>query len=946
MICPQCNTENNDTSSSCSKCGSSFELYLDADRTLDATPLSAQTPAAGGPSPARVLSGSSSGSGSGSASRTGARSATAIYGLLEPGDQLGHRYRIERLLGQGGMGRVYKAIDIELDRTIALKVLQPEFASDSNAMQRFKQELLLASRISHKNILRIHDLGEVDALKFISMAFVDGPDLHHVLGECGKLPLERAHSIAIQLCEALDAADSEGVVHRDLKPQNILIGPGDHVYVSDFGLAKSLESSTSGMTRTGQYLGTPRYMAPEQVETGPVDNRTDLYALGLILFEMLTGESPFKGDSTLQVMYKRVKEDAPNPRKLNPEIPAYFAAIISRCLERDPARRYQHAGEILADLRAEHPPAKRALRISLPMAGKYGWIAVVVLVFVVLLAVFSVRHIFMGHRLPATVGSVAPPAGIPQLSQGRFIAVLPVQVLGNATQFGYVAQGIEEALSAKLFQLKDVRMTSSEAAAAANLNEPLPKIARALGANILVQGVLQGAGDKIRIVVNLQDVADGKLLWSREFNGVTADLFTLEDQIYTQLVAALDITPTNDEMARAAARPTNNMAAYDLYLRGRNSLRNSQDPKSIEAALTYFDNALKKDPNFTLAYTGIADASLRMYHIQKESFWTDKALAAAQQAEQLNNKLPEVHIALGNVYSTTGKYAEAIGELKKSIAASPNSDFAYRLLGDAYMKSGDSASAVAAYKKSVALDPYYWFNENILGNAYFRLGDYQKALAAYNKVTRMDPDNATGYDMSGMVLAQEGKYQESIPEFEKAISLSPDWTAYTNLGTAYFLLKQYPQAAAMYAKAVQSDPKNEINMGNLADAYRLSGQTGKARASYEKAISLAYKELQTNPQDADVMDHLAQYYAKTGDPSQAIAFIHRARALQPNSMDHLYTEAQIDAILGKKSEAIALLRTAFQRKYPADYAASDPDLKNLSNDPEFQKLLAQYLKKK
>jgi len=946
VICPQCNTENGDTSSYCSKCGSSFELYLDADRTLDATPLSAQTPAAAGSSPARVLSGSpSSASGSGSVSRTGARSSSAIYGLLQPGDPLGHRYRIERLLGQGGMGRVYKAIDIELNRTIALKVLQPEFASDGNAMQRFKQELLLASRISHKNILRIHDLGEVDGLKFISMAFVDGPDLHHVLGECGKLPLERAHNIAIQLCEALDAAHSEGVVHRDLKPQNILIGPGDHVYVSDFGLAKSLESSTSGMTRTGQYLGTPRYMAPEQVETGPVDNRTDLYALGLILFEALTGESPFKGDSTLQVMYKRVKEDAPNPKKLNPEIPAYFAAIISRCLERDPARRYQHAKEILADLRAEHAPARQA-RLSLPMARKHRRIALVVLVLVALLAVFSIRRIFISHRIPATTGSFTPSTGIPHLSQGRFIAVLPVRVLGNAAQFGYVAQGIEDALSAKLFQLKDIRMTSGDAAAAANLNEPLPKIARALGANLLVQSVLQGAGDKIRIVVNLQDVADGKLLWSREFNGVTADLFTLEDQIYAQLVAALNITPTNDEMARAAVRPTNNMAAYDLYLRGRNSLRNSQDPKSIQAALAYFDSALKQDPNFALAYTGIADASLRMYHIQKESFWANKALAAAQQAEQLDNRLPEVHIALGNVYSTTGKYAEAIGELKKSIAASPNSDSAYRLLGDAYMKSGDSASAIAAYKKSVALDPYYWFNENILGNAYFRLGDYQKALAAYRKVTQMDPDNATGYDMSGMVLAQEGKYQESIPEFEKAISLNPDWTVYTNLGTAYFLLKQYSQAAAMYAKAVQFDPQNEINMGNLADAYRLSGQTDKAHAAYEKAISLAYKELQTNPQDADVMDHLAQYYAKTGDPSQATAFIHRARALQPNSMDHLYTEAQIDAILGKKSEAIALLRTAFQRKYPANYAASDPDLKNLQNDPEFQKLLAQYLKKK
>ncbi|MEO7145501.1 MAG: serine/threonine-protein kinase, partial [Bryobacteraceae bacterium] len=344
--------------------------------------------------------------------------------MLEPGDELGERYRIEGLLGQGGMGRVYKAYDKELDRTIALKVLQPELTTDPNAMQRFKQELLLASRISHKNILRIHDLGEADGVKFISMAYVEGKDLHHLLREEGKLSTPRAQKIAEQLCEALDAAHSEGVVHRDLKPQNILMGKDDHVYVSDFGLAKSLESTSAGMTRTGQFLGTPRYMAPEQVEAKPVDHRTDLYALGLILFEMVTGEDAFKGDSTLQIMYRRVKEKPPNPKQLNPEVPDNLARVTLRCLEREPARRYPNAKEILTDLQSGRATsAARGVQIALPELGKRWWYVAACVVAAILIALFAVpplRHtVFRSEPLPT--GS-APPPGVPPLASGRFVA--------------------------------------------------------------------------------------------------------------------------------------------------------------------------------------------------------------------------------------------------------------------------------------------------------------------------------------------------------------------------------------------------------------------------------------------------------------------------------------------------------------------------------------------
>ena len=277
---------------------------------------------------------------------------------LGPGSQFGPRYRIESEIGEGGMGKVYKAHDSDLDRTVALKLVRPELARDASSLQRFKQELLLASRISHRNILRIHDLGDVGGVKFISMAYIQGMDLHELIAKMGKLQTERVVNIAKQLAGALEAAHAEGVVHRDLKPRNVLITVDDHVYVSDFGLAKSLDAETTAMTRAGEVLGTPRYMSPEQAESKPADHRSDLYSLGVILYEMATGEVPFTGESSLQVMFQHVQQAPKDPRLLNPETPEYLAIIILKCLEKDPALRYQSATELLRDLESGTPPTR------------------------------------------------------------------------------------------------------------------------------------------------------------------------------------------------------------------------------------------------------------------------------------------------------------------------------------------------------------------------------------------------------------------------------------------------------------------------------------------------------------------------------------------------------------------------------------------------------------
>lgn len=862
--------------------------------------------------------------------------------VVAPGSDFGPRYRIEAILGQGGMGRVYRAYDKDLDRVVALKVVRPGMVGEPDALRRFKQELLLASKISHKNILRIHDMGEFDGMKFITMAYVEGQDLQQIIRENPRMPMERVLSFAQQVAEALAAAHSEGVLHRDLKPQNILVGKNDQAYISDFGLAKSVDDGSAGMTKTGAFIGTPRYMSPEQVEGKPADLRSDLYAYGLILYEMVTGDVPFTGESTLKVMYQRIQEKPKNPKTINPSLPNWFVRIIMRCLEKDPALRYQNAYEILADLQGSKSgsSSSRTVQIQIPEFAErrwVWWVAGAIAALLLAVAIPPVRHL-VTQKVGIEKSGVS---GVPPLSSGRYVAILPLRILGDQAQLGYLAQGIQDDLSAKLFQMKGVHVTASEAAAKADQSQPIEKIARSLGANLLVTGNIQGSGDKIRVVLNLENVLEHKRDWSQEFDGVTGDLFTLEDGMYSQIVSALNVNPSNEEIAKATSRPTSNIAAYDLYLRGRNDLR-AHDPKTIQDALNYFDQALQADPKFALAYSGIADASLRLYNTNKDPLYAEKALGAAQQAAQLNDSLPEVHATLGSVYRVTGKYEEAIAELNRAISLAPNSDEAYRQLGAVYLKSGNGPKAIDALQKAIQLNPYYWENFNHLGNAYYQLGDYPKALDAFKQVTVLEPDVDAGYENVATVYATEGEYSESIPYYQRAIQIEPYFSTYSNLGTAYFFLKQYKEAADSYEHAVKLSPNDTQTVVNLADSYRALGEQDKARATYQQSISLGFKELETNPQDASIMAQIALSYAKTGDSGQAENFIRRARAIDKVNVNYIYDEAEINAIAGKAAEALASLRQAFEKGYPAQFAADDPELQSLQNSPEFNALLKKY----
>ena len=874
------------------------------------------------------------------------------------GTKLAGRYEILELLGQGGMGAVYKARDMELERFVALKLIRPDLANNPEILRRFKQELILAREVSHRNVIRIFDLGQAEGFKFITMEFVEGRDLRAMLRERGKLSPDEAVRIIAQVCRALEAAHIAGVVHRDLKPQNIMLDAKDRVYVMDFGIAHSLE--TPGMTQTGALMGTPEYMSPEQAKGMKVDARSDLFALGIIFYELLTGISPYKADTAMATLLKRTQERPQPPAELDPTIPSGINDVVLKCLEIDRDLRFSSAREILEDLGHESPTAARtvaptllraATRTKPAAASRFprGRIllagAGVATLLILFLTIPRTRLLIIPGKSGST--SVAGnKSGLPSLSQGKFVAVLPFRVLGDATSLGYVADGLGEALSAKLFQLKDVRLASSAEAAKTDAKIPLPQVAKELGVNLIVHGTVQGSGDNLRITVNLDNVSDNRLVWSQEFAGVTGDLLTIEDQIYARLVDALETKPSNAEMAAASAHPTENVEAYNQYLKGRNALSGNPDEKNIQTAMNYFNGALQKDPGFALAYTGLADANLMMYVEKKDKYWSEKAVEAAKQAARLNDKLPEVHFALGSAYAATGQTAQAIEEHKRGLELAPNSDEAYRRLGNAYKENGQKEEALQALQKAVEINPYYWNNLAALGNANFIFGEPDKALKNYLQVIQLEPDNPAGYSNLGAVYFDMGKFDESIPAFQKSLELKPSADTYTNLVTSFFYLKRYSEALPMFEKAVEMSPEDEMNMGNLADGYRSAGDKVKAAAAYEKAISLAYKELRVNPRDASVVGNLAQYYAKKGDLSQAKEFIKKARAMDRSNVNLIYIAAVVDTINNQPADAVKELTAALEKGYSLKNLTADPEFGTLQSRSDFQSMMNRFAAKK
>jgi len=904
MRCPACHADNPDDRARCAACDAELTPVVVA---VDATRIVASASELAGPPAAQP----------------------------RPGTVFAGRYRIESVLGIGGMGAVYKAHDLELGLAVGLKTIRFDGGHSSASEQidrRFKQELLLAREVSHPNILRIHDIGDAAGIKYITMAYVDGVDLAALLREA-RPPFDRVVAMARQIAAGLAAAHDAGVVHRDLKPQNVLVDGRDHVYVSDFGLAKSAETTVAQLTRTGDFVGTPRYAAPEQVSGGAIDGRTDIYALGLILYEMTTGTVPFEGSSILDTMLRRVQE-APRPAvSVNPDVPAFLNRIIMRCLERDPRARYQSAHDVVADLDANRAPAwtMRSLvsRMGRTPSPALRWGIVALLALAVAITAVSARRVLSRRTgAPAAAG----PADVQR------VAILPFTAAGDAA-IGYAAAGINEALTSKLFQLNRVALASSTAVTRASRKQSLDEIGRDLGATLLITGSVQSSDDRLRVAAAVHRVGVG-LLASQEFTGVVGDLLTLEDHVYSALLPSLGLKPDSAELARTLSHPTENLDAYADYLKGRAAMRNEQDLQSVQAAIGFYKSALAKDNGFALAYTGIADSALRMYRATKDQHWAAEASSAAEQAQALDDSLLEVHVVLGSVDQATGKTTEALVELRRAVEMSPNFDEAYRRLGRAYLAAGRKTEGIDAYKKAVAVNPYHWVNSDSLGAAYFQIGDYDNAIRAFQDVIRIAPTNVNGYNDLGGAYLQIGRYDEAIAALRQALERQKIPNTYTNLAIAYADSGRFAEAVPMFEEAVKLQPKSEQFVGNLADGYRWAGRKAEAAATYDRAIALALQAVQVNPRDAATKGNLALYYVKKGLPREAGKTMAAARAIDPANPSLMYNEAVMFALTNDLDRAFDSLDKAVKNGYPISAVKGDPDLRGLRGDARYARIAA------
>lgn len=540
----------------------------------------------------------------------------------------------------------------------------------------------------------------------------------------------------------------------------------------------------------------------------------------------------------------------------------------------------------------------------------------------------------------------SPPVGVPAVEDGKFLAVLPFSVQGDPDAFGYISEGLDEELSRKISALRTVQVVSSkdakEAAAKAgvDLKGPPDMIARGLGVNLIVQGTVVVAGGWVHITVNLEDVADRKSLWRHHFSSAVANLnlLTLEDQIYGPIVRALKLKPTGDEQGRAAG-PTDNIEAYDLYLKGLNALRVGRDSQGVKTSMELFQNALRQDPRFALAYVGLAEASNSMLEETKDASWAQQELENAQRAQKLNDNSPEVHLVLGTAYRQMGDIKDAIAEFERAKQLAPNSDEPWRRLGEVYGATAQVELAIDAHRKATLIKPYSLLNQIELGQAYFEFGQWDQALATFQHVITLDPDNFMGYLNSGTVYFEQGKYADCIRMVQIALKLNPNADVYSTLASAYAFEKRYSEAVKMFENAVALRPDDEQIVGNLADAYRLSGQTERARTTYRKAISLADKELEADPRDALVLGDLATYYAKIGEATLANNYIKDALSINSSNPVLFYEQAVIWECVNKPAQAVRSMQLALDHGFRRERAIADPDLAKLHGNPDFEKLL-------
>jgi len=725
-----------------------------------------------------------------------------------------NHYRIERALGRGAMGEVYAAEDTKLHRRVALKVLPAAVSADPERRQRFEREAQAVAALNHPNIVTVYSVEQDGDVHFLTMELVEGQTLAELIPQAGA-PLARLLQMAIPLADAISVAHQRGIVHRDLKPLNVMVTPEGRVKVLDFGLAKVNEAvvvdagatslPTRELTEDGRILGTVAYMSPEQAEGRAVDHRSDIFSLGVMLYELATGERPFKGDTNVSLLSSILRDTPPSLTELRPAMPRQLGRIVRRCLAKDPARRYQTA----LDVRNELEELKEALD-----SGEFAAAGVA------------------GRPAPHHSGPGAVPI--------RSVAVLPLANLSPDPENEYFADGITEEIINALAQLEDLRVAARTSSFAfKGLSADLADVGEKLKVATVVEGSVRKEGHRLRITAQLVNVADGYHLWSERYDRELDDVFAVQDEIASAIAKRLEVTLAGVIDKPLVKAPTKNLEAYQLYLKGR-QLWNKRGA-GLRAGLELFEQALQLDREYAPAHAGVADAYtlLAFYSFMRPADAMPRAKTAAQRAVALAPGLAEAHAALGFISLTYDRNWEAATrELRRALDLNP-SLVAARIWRSVYLWGIERRfdEAIAEARRATDLDPLAPHPLVQLGMNLLVARRHDEAIRALRRAAELDATGFLAHYYLGVAYRYRNMLAEAIAALETAAARSGrhPWPVGA-LCVAYAAAGKSTDAQALHDEVVARSRREYVQPSAFVFAYAQLGRIDEAFEYLERAV--------------------------------------------------------------------------------------------------------------
>jgi serine/threonine-protein kinase len=752
---------------------------------------------------------------------------------------------LERL-GAGGMGEVYLAKDTRLGRKVALKVLPPRLAARPVHMDLLRREARAVAALQHPNLVTLYSFEEADDATFLTMEFVEGRTLAEMIPGEGMelLPLL---DIAIQIADALAVAHERGIVHRDIKPRNLMVDTNSRVKVLDFGVAKRLPAEDEAtrlpgepetLTQDGHIVGTVSYMSPEQLQGKPLDQRSDIFSLGVVLYQMATGELPYNATTPVDQMVAMLESRPTLPGSVRSRLPRRFDEIVARCLDRDPRQRYQKAAVLREDLKELRQSSLSgtqgwpALRVTLPWGRAYGRAVAACLLILALIGVGTTNLIRLQLAQERTKKSpvVLPLPAMPAL------AVLPLENLSGEE---YFADGMTDALISSLGSIHRARVISRQSVMHyKNSDEPLPAIARDLGVDLVLTGTVFRAGALVKISVQLVRADPEDQLWTHTYYRDIKDILPLQDEVAREVAREVRIELTDQERARLSDGRSVNPDAYDLYAQGRSHCE-KRTREELELAAGYFEQAIEVDPGYAAAHAGLAEAYalLGYFRYQPPEDAFTKARGAAMQALSLDRSLAEAHATLGFVrffYNWDGIGAQS--EYRQALALNSSYATVHLWLWGYLSATGQMTEAGEHIASAMLLNPYSASVFAADASYALQQSNFQLAIDRAHKAVELDPQYAPPHQYLWVALHQQGKQAEAFQEYKKTLLLL-HYPAIADLAEREYQKSGYRAALVQAARELGKDAPEKAQIALIAETFALTGNRGEALSWIEKGVN-------------------------------------------------------------------------------------------------------------